>query len=85
MPTHISSFAIAPLFIASFALAAFQYFRINPERRLLNPQFGLMLGAVVFAIAAGTVPQWSYVLFVMSIIWLATTLYMFRMMPPPKH
>jgi hypothetical protein len=85
MPTHISSFAIGPLFIASFVLAAFQYFRINPSRRLLNAQFGLMSGAIVLAIAAATMPQWSYVLFAMAVVWLATTLYMFRMMPPPKH
>lgn len=85
MPTHISSFAIAPLFIASFMLAGFQYFRINPARRLLNPQFGLMLGAMVLAVTAGTVPQWSLVLFAVSVVWLATTLLMFRTMPPPRH
>ncbi|HKD74574.1 MAG TPA: hypothetical protein VKB76_03735 [Ktedonobacterales bacterium] len=85
MPTHISSFAIAPLFIASFMLAGFQYFRINPMRRVLNPQFGLMFGAIVLVVAAGTVPRWSLVLFAVSVVWLATTLFMFRTMPPPKH
>jgi len=85
MPTHISSFAIVPLFIASFMLALFQYWRINPVRRLLNLRFVLMFGAIVFAIATDMLPQLSYQFFALAVVWFDTTLGLLRTMPPPKH
>jgi hypothetical protein len=85
MPTHISSFAIIPLFIASFALALFQYWRINPIRRLLNLRFVLMFGALVLAIMADMMPQRSLLFFVVGVVWLGTALGLLRTMPPPKH
>jgi hypothetical protein len=85
MPTQISSFAIVPLFIASFLLALFQYWRINPVRRLLNLRFVLMFGAIAFAIATDMLPQWSYQFFALAVVWFGTTLGLLRTMPPPKH
>ena len=85
MPTHISSFAIVPLFLASFGLALFQYWRINPVRRLLNLRFALMFGAIVFSIVTDLLPQWSYQLFVLALVWFATSLGLLRTMPPPRH
>jgi len=85
MPTHISSFAIVPLFLASFGLALFQYWRINPVRRLLNLRFVLMFGAIAFSFATDLLPQWSYQLFVLALVWFGTTLGLLRTMPPPRH
>jgi hypothetical protein len=85
MPTHISSFAIVPFFLVSFSLALFQYWRINPVRRLLNLRFALMFGAIVFSIVTDLLPQWSYQLFVLALVWFATSLGLLRTMPPPRH
>jgi hypothetical protein len=85
MPTHISSFAIVPFFLASFGLSLFQYWRINPVRRLLNLRFVLMFGAIAFAVATDLLPKWSYQLFVLALVWFATSLCLLRTMPPPRH
>jgi hypothetical protein len=53
---NIPTAAIVPLFLISFVLLAFQYFRINPDRRLLNLHFGLMIGAIVFALVQVAYP-----------------------------
>jgi hypothetical protein len=76
--------AIVPLFIASFALLYYQYYRINPDRRLLNLRFGLMAGAVALmfvAIALGSQLA-SLVLFALGLLWLGLSLYLFRFLPP---
>jgi len=85
MPTHISSFAIVPLFIASFMLALFQYWRINPVRRLLNLRFVLMVGAIAFSAVTARLPEWSYELFGVAVVWFGTALGLLRTMPPPRH
>jgi uncharacterized membrane protein len=48
----IPSGAIAPLYIASFILLGFQYYRLNYDRRVMNLQFGMMLGAIVLLLAS---------------------------------
>jgi hypothetical protein len=83
----IPTSAIVPFFIASFILLAFQYFRINPDRRLLNLQFGLMLTAIVLAFVGILRPggPLSVVLFLAALFWLGLSLYLFRHLPPPRH
>ena len=82
---QISSFAIAPLLVASFVICAFQYYRVNPDRRLLNLRFGMMLGAVVLLFAVIGKPRWSLELFVLAIVWLGLSIYLLRSLPPAKH
>jgi hypothetical protein len=82
IPTSV----IVPLYIASFLMLALQYYRINPDRRLLNLQFALMLGAIALALLQIVLPGpgLSLMLFVLGLIWLGLSLYMFRHMPPPR-
>jgi hypothetical protein len=83
IPTSV----IVPIYIASFILLAYQYFRIDPDRRLLNPHFGLMLGAIVLMLVQVLLPDpsLSMVLFLLALFWLGLSLYLFRHLPPPRH
>ena len=87
MDIRISNFAIIPLFIASFILFSFQYFRINPERRVLDLRFLMMMGAVVLLFTTVSLRNWSLslVFFLLALFSLGLSLYLLRMMPPPKH
>jgi hypothetical protein len=79
--------AIIPLFLASFIMLAFQYYRIDPRRRVLNPHFALMIGAVVLMLATvglQALPL-SPVFLALALFWLGLALYLFRSMPPPRH
>jgi hypothetical protein len=83
LPTSV----IVPLYLVSFVLLTIQYYWLNPERRVVNLRFGLMVGAVVLIFASvglGNSPL-SPVLFLLALFWLALTLYLFRFMPPPRH
>ena len=83
---HIPNGAIMPLYIVSFIMLAFQYFRVNPERRVLDLRFGLMVGAVVLMFATvflGNLPL-SLVFFLLALFWLGLTLVLFRHIPPPR-
>jgi hypothetical protein len=76
-----------PVFIVSFIMLAFQYFRTDPERRVMNLRFGLMVGAVALmfiTVLMGNMP-FSLVFFLLALFWLGLTLYLFRHMPPPRH
>jgi hypothetical protein len=84
---HIPGSAIAPLYIASFLMLSFQYFRINPQRRVRNLHFALMVGALVMMLAdvfMATSPV-SLILFALALLWFALSLYLFRRMPPLGH
>lgn len=84
---RIPNGAIIPLYIASFIMVAFQYYRIDPERRLLNLRFGLMVGTVALLFATvflGNLPL-SPVFFLLALFSLGLALYLFRRMPPPRH
>jgi hypothetical protein len=87
MGVQIPTAAITPLFVASFVMLALQYYRIDPRRRVLNLHFGLMIGAVVliFASVALANPRLPSVFFLLALLWLGLTLYLFRLMPPPRH
>lgn len=74
-------------FLAAFVLMAFQYYRLNPERRVLNVRFLLMVGAVVLLfldLFLGAWPEASMLFFVLAVVWLAAAVYYLRAMPPPK-
>jgi hypothetical protein len=83
----IPTSAIVPLYIVSFVMLAFQYFRINPDRRLLNLRFGLMLGAIVLVFVQVLLPgrSLSMALFLLALLWLGLSLYLFRHLPPARH
>ena len=84
---RIPNGAIIPLYIASFIMVAFQYYRINPERRLLNLRFGLMVGTVALLFATVFLGNFSLspVFFLLALFSLGLSLYLFRRMPPPRH
>jgi hypothetical protein len=79
--------AIIPLFLVSFIMLAFQYFRINPERRVMNLHFGLMVGAVALMFITVFLANMflSLVFFLLALSWLGVTLFLFGHMPPPGH
>jgi hypothetical protein len=83
----IPTAVIVPLFLVSFVLLAFQYFRINPDRRLLNLHFGLMMGAIVLALVQVGYPgrPMSMVLLLLGLCLLGFSLYLLRRLPPPRH
>ena len=87
MGLQVPSAVIVPLFISSFVMLAVQYFRISPERRVLNIRFGLMLGAIVLIFASAVLahPPFSAVFFLLAFLWLGLALYLFRLMPSPRH
>jgi hypothetical protein len=87
MGVRIPDAAIVPLLIASFIMLAYQYYRVDPVSRVLNLRFALMVGAVVliFATVGLDHSSLSLVFFLLALFWLALALYLFRMMPPPKH
>ncbi len=87
MDLHIPHGAIVPLLIASFVMLAIQYFRVDPERRVLNLRFGLMVGAVVLIVATVSFDHLSLspLFFALALFWLGVSLYLFRLMPPPRR
>jgi hypothetical protein len=83
---YIPNGAIIPLYIASFVMLAFQYYRTDPDRRVLNLRFGLMVGAILLMIMAISMvgPFMSLVFFALGLFWIGLTLYLFRYLPPPR-
>jgi hypothetical protein len=88
----IPTAVIASLCILCFLLLLFQYWRVNPHRRLLNLQFCLMLGVIVLLLSRVVMPPWlgdpsvvSMVQFVLTLLCLGVTLILFRTLPPPSH
>ena len=83
---YIPNGAIIPLFIISFIVLTVQYYRLNPDRRLFNLQFGMMFGAVVLVIANVMLTGGilSLIFFVLGLAWLGISLFLLRYMPPPR-
>jgi hypothetical protein len=84
---RIPNAVIIPLLIATFIMLAFQYFRVDPERRVMNLRFGLMVGAVVLMFTTVSLGNYPFSLgfFLLALFWLGVTLFLFRRMPPPRH
>jgi hypothetical protein len=84
---YIPNGVIVPLYIASFVSLYYQYYRINPDRRVVNLRFGLMTGAVVLMLATVILVDWSLslIFFVLALVWFVLSLYLFRYLPPREH
>ena len=87
MIIHIPNGAIVPFYIASFLMLSFQYYRIDPDRRVFNLHFGLMAGAIllIFFTVSLIEPLLSMILFGLALLWVAVSIYLFRTMPPSRH
>lgn len=85
---NIPSGLIIPFYIVSFLLLAYQYYQIDPERRVLNLHFGLMVGAVglIFAAVLLPNPSFSIIFFLLALLWLGLSVYLLRgVLNRPKH
>jgi hypothetical protein len=84
---HIPNGFIMPLYLVSFILVSFLYFRVNPDRRMLNLHFGMMAGAVVLMLATIFFAQGmlSLAFFALALVWFGAAVYLFRYVPPPRH
>jgi hypothetical protein len=76
-------------FLATFILCSWQYYRIDPERRVLNARFGLMFSSIVgafgYPIYLYEYPgdrRMSWIMFVAAIVWLGLAWYLLRRIPP---
>ena len=74
---HIPNGAIVPFYIVSFVMLPFQYFRINPDRRVLNLRFLPDDGRGRAAVRDG-LPEpnrtSSLVFFLLALFWLGLSL-----------
>ncbi len=79
----IPSGAIVPLFLVSFVLFGFRYYRLNHDRRLINLEFGMMLGAIVLMLAAVliTTRLFSWMFLLLGLSWLGLSIYLLRKLP----
>jgi hypothetical protein len=82
-------FVIILSFLVSFLLLVWQYFYIDPKRRVWNLRFALMVCAIAAAIAYPifdvTEPgrrQVSWLFLVVGVFWLGMAYYLLRRMPP---
>jgi hypothetical protein len=82
----IPSSAVLSLFLASFLVLCFQYYRLNYDRRVMNLQFGMMLGAVVlmFSVVFVTAQPILWVFLALGLLWLGVSIYLLRTVPPPR-
>ena len=67
----------------TFLVALFEYYRVDPEKRILNPYFWLALVAIVMAVVNifSPDPGWSGWLFLLAVVWCGVTLYQLRRLP----
>ena len=86
---YIPTGAILPCFLAAFVWLAWQYFIVNPDRRLLNARFILMAGAITITFLylmaiphTGIIPL---VFLLLGLAWLGAAMVLQRLMPPPKY
>jgi len=86
---NIPTGVILPCFLAAFVWLAYQYFVVNPDRRLLDARFILMAGAIVLNLAYLLVTPhtgiFPLVFLLLGLGWLGAALVLHRRMPPPKY
>ncbi len=85
MRFHISNYAIAPFGLASFVILLCQYYRINPDRRVFNLHFLLMVTAIALSVADVFFPAWWVIYAVLAVTLFGLTLVLQRNLPPPRH
>jgi hypothetical protein len=83
---NIPNSAITPLYLVSFVLFGVQYFRLSYDRRLMNLQFGMMLGAIVlmFSTVLVAARSFSWVFLLLGLLWLGVAIYLFRKLPSAR-
>ena len=80
------------LFMAAFFMIVWQYYLLDPKRRVLNLRFALMVGAIVGAVGYPFVNFYdpgdrhvSWLFLALGLFWLATAYYLLRRMPPHEN
>jgi len=91
IPTAI----IMPLFLVAFVLTGYQYYHVDPKRRVLNLRFAIMsvtiIGAVTYPLVSylyGTetrLPTLSQGYATTALLCLAVACVLLRRMPPAEH
>lgn len=86
---------IMVLLLAAFVLTCFQYYRADPQRRVVEPRFAIMAVTAVIAIsypiASGLVQsrphlaELSYIYLVAALVCLGGSYFLLRRMPPKPH
>lgn len=78
----ISSTVIIPIYIVSFLLLAYQYYRTSSSDFDFNLHFFLMLGAIGLMVATVCLPGGLYPLIFLGLagVWLLLSIYLFRRM-----
>lgn len=71
----------------TFLVALFVYYRADPEKRVLNPYFGLAIVAIVMLVVNifSHDPGLSGWLFLLAVVWCGLTLYQLRKPPRPEE
>jgi len=86
---NIPTGAILPWFLVTFVWLAYQYYVVNPDRRLLNVRFVLMVGAIaltlLYLMASPHTGIFPVVFLLLGIAWLGAAAVLHRLMPPPKY
>jgi hypothetical protein len=77
------------VFLTVFSLTFWQYFQIDPKRRILNLRFAMMVGAIAGSIGYPIYNFFSprdrpvsWLLLALGLFWLTMAYYMLRHMPP---
>jgi predicted permease len=90
--TMVPTFIIILLFFASFLLTLWQYFHIDPKRRVLNFRFALMVCAIVGAIGYPIFDYCypgdrhaSWLLLTLAVLLMAIAYRLLRTMPPRQE
>jgi hypothetical protein len=85
-------FIIFLLFLSAFALMLWQYFVLDPKRRILNVRFLMMLSAAAadigYPLYRNTHPhdrQMSWLFLGLGLFWLASAYYLLRQIPPREQ
>jgi hypothetical protein len=87
---YIPTGVILPCFLAAFVWLAYQYLVVNPDRRLLNVRFMLMIGAILLTLVylmVGSLQTGIFplVFLLLGLAWLGVAFVLQRFMPPPKY
>jgi len=79
-------------FLTAFGILLWQYFQIDPRRRILNLRFLLMVAAIVatfyYIVHAQVEPDdrhTSWMFQALGLLWIAWGWWLLRRMPPREH
>ena len=85
----VPTWIIFLLFLAAFVMLVWQYYQIDPRRRVLNLRFGglivALFGMVFYIFHAHFYPddsRTSWIFLGLAVFWLAWARYLSRRMPP---